>query len=648
MAQGLLLVISVGGALAFAIQVARWPDHPLADMTHVTGWARNIQRDGIEEAYSGVYPESYLIYPPGMAYAYRAAVQLSEGVPPPPGVQPGDWLRLSIKLVAVAGHGALALALFGIVAVAGGRPGGPPLERHRGPPDVSLEQAVAGGRPGGHPLKQPGRTLSARGAFWPAWFAATLYAWNPAALFDAAYWGQGDSLNTTLLVLALGALMVFPGWWPLREGDRWRLGAQAGAVASGAVAGALLATGSLVKPQTWVFLPLVIWIAWRRTGPLGLVATAGAGAAMAWWIVQPWARAGRLADMLSVFVNLPQVMPSVSANAHNLWWLKLPGVAIAVLDWQPVGGFGEWAAPALLTHATVGRLGFGLFALIALLRLTGRISPQLILAAAGYTASAYFMTITQVHENHQFAALPFLAATAALDPWFLLPFATTTLCSFLNMALHDFLIGDAVSGALGWWLPWHEPLALQTANAALNVAGFAVFTVLLLCRPLGEARGWRAGAASPSTAAPEHGARLAPAAARDALSASRALLWRARLVLGAGLALAGGALGALLALLRQPLLAGRLWERLADSARRAGPIEAKLGHNTPTDDLLARAAVDFANLLYTLAGVAAISGTLAAVAGLWWIAMSVDVKRQRPPRATPLSSTRGPAGLRRR
>ena len=77
-------------------------------------------------------------------------------------------------------------------------------------------------------------------------------------------------------------------------------------------------------------------------------------------LVRPWVEAGRLEEMLSVFAGLPQVMPSVSANGHNLWWLKLPGVALAVLDSQPVGGFGEWAAPPLLTHATVGRLGFGL------------------------------------------------------------------------------------------------------------------------------------------------------------------------------------------------------------------------------------------------------------------------------------------------
>ncbi|HEX2326667.1 MAG TPA: hypothetical protein VHQ00_14820, partial [Chloroflexota bacterium] len=42
LAQAVLLLLSVGGALAFSLQVASWPDHPLADMTHTTGWARNI------------------------------------------------------------------------------------------------------------------------------------------------------------------------------------------------------------------------------------------------------------------------------------------------------------------------------------------------------------------------------------------------------------------------------------------------------------------------------------------------------------------------------------------------------------------------------------------------------------------------------
>ena len=526
-------------------------------MTHTTGWARNIQQEGIEAAYSGVYPESYLIYPPGMAHVYRAAVAFSERVAPPPALAGtlagGDWLRYSMKLMPVLGHVALALSLFLVVQPRGGG-------------------------------DEAGR------AFWRGWTAATLYAWNPAALFDSAYWGQGDSLNTACLVLAIGGPRPVPLLVaPQNGGPVAPLGPGGGRRRRGA-AGALLATGSLVKPQTWVFLPLLLWVALRRTGPLGIGALAGAAVVTAQALIRPWVEAGRLEEMLSVFANLPQVMPSVSANGHNLWWLKLPGVALAVFDSQPVGGFGEWAAPPLLTHATVGRLGFGLFALLPLLRLTGPLSPRLVLAGAAYTASAYFMTVTQVHENHQFAAIPLLAATAALDPFFAMPFLTVSLCSFLNMALHDFLVGDALAGALMARLPWQEPPGLADGQRH-----------------------------------PQRGRvrRLYPAASCAAPRArprsARALLWRARFVLLAGLALAGGALGALLAILRDPQLAARLWERLAAQALGSGPVEAHLKRQTAPEDLLARAAVELANLLYALAGVAAIVGAVAAVAGLWWL-----------------------------
>jgi hypothetical protein len=563
-ARAILLLLSVGGALALAMQVAAWPDHPLADMTHVTRWAQNIRDEGLAPAYSGTYPETYLIYPPGMAYVYAGAVGLSERVAPPAWLGGADWLRYSVKLMPVAGHVALALTLFAVCAAAGG--------------------------------------------FWRGWIAATLYAWNPAALFDAAYWGQGDSINTTFLLLAIGALVLFPSWWPLRRDGRWRWQAQLVALAAGAAAGVFLATGSLVKPQTWIFLPLLLWVAFRRTGPLGLGLLCAAGVATALRLVEPWTASGRQEEMLTVFRAVAQVMPSVSANAHNLWWLKLPGVAISVLDWQPVGGFGEWAAPPLLTHATVGRLGFGLCVLLPLLRLTGPLSPRLVLAGAAYTASAYFMTITQVHENHQFAAIPLLAATAALDPWFAIPFAVTTLCSVLNMTVHDFLIGDTVAAALAQHLPWKTPLELQTANATLNVAGFALFTLLLLRRPPGPAQ------------------------------SARALLWRARFVLVAGVLLGGGALGALLAVLRTPELAERLWERVAAGALGTAAVEAHLGLETPPETLLLRAAADFANLLYTLGGVAAITAAVAAVAGSWWLGCAAFTRwrlRDRAPRAGP-------------
>src|ERR687883_98176 len=68
LAQLALVLLSIGGAAALAVQVATWPDHPLADMTHLKWWAQMTHERGVEVAYSGTYPETYVIYPPGMVY----------------------------------------------------------------------------------------------------------------------------------------------------------------------------------------------------------------------------------------------------------------------------------------------------------------------------------------------------------------------------------------------------------------------------------------------------------------------------------------------------------------------------------------------------------------------------------------------------
>jgi hypothetical protein len=130
------------------------------------------------------------------------------------------------------------------------------------------------------------------------------------------------------------------------------------------------------------------------------------------------------------------------------------------------------------------------------------------------------------------------------------------------------------------------------------VAGFALFTLLFLRRPAGPAQ------------------------------AAGALLARARFVLLLGVTLAGGALAAVQALLRTPALLESVWLRLAERALAIGPTEAKLGYKTPEELLLARAALDFANLLFTLAAVAAIVGAVAALAGTWWLLCAWAARRQ--------------------
>ncbi|NDB20168.1 MAG: hypothetical protein EB020_04755 [Proteobacteria bacterium] len=83
-----MIVGSLGGAAMVAWGIVRLPDHPDADISHFMHWTRVIAVRGMDQAYAGVYPDTYLIYPPGSAWVYRGAVELARTVPRPDDLSP--------------------------------------------------------------------------------------------------------------------------------------------------------------------------------------------------------------------------------------------------------------------------------------------------------------------------------------------------------------------------------------------------------------------------------------------------------------------------------------------------------------------------------------------------------------------------------
>jgi Gpi18-like mannosyltransferase len=266
--------------------------------------------------------------------------------------------------------------------------------------------------------------------------AASLYLLNPAALFDVAHWAQPDGAHSLFSVLAIGLLSLGQLIAP------W----------------AAMAMAALAKPQAWALVPLLAIATLRSHGLLGLARGLAAGAAVAVIITLPFLLTGRIPELLSLPGTVSSVMPVVSADAHNLWWL-----IVQSRGQDPL--FIEDSARLLgpLTYRTIaGALVGAVFVLTYWLYWTRRAS---LAEAAALGVLGWFTFTTQAHENHLFFALPLLSLAWPLRRWLLVPFGVISITLFLNMLLHDQLLLEALGSGL------RDPFVerLRLANAALNV-----------------------------------------------------------------------------------------------------------------------------------------------------------------------------------
>ncbi len=259
--------------------------------------------------------------------------------------------------------------------------------------------------------------------------AGAVYVANPALLYDVAHWAQPDGAHSLFSVMAIGSL----SW-------------------------GALSLAALAKPQAWVLVPLLAVATVRERGVRALARGALIGLVVAFVIVLPFLVTGRLGELLSLPDHVSSVMPVVSADAHNLWWIV---TAMRHVDPLFTPDSTRLVGPVTYRIAAAA-LVLAQFVFTYWLYWSRRvILPE----AAALGVLGWFVFTTQAHENHLFFALPLLALALPGRPRLLLIYGLLSLSLLLNMALHDQLLIEALGGDIDdAWL-----IAARQLNAVLNV-----------------------------------------------------------------------------------------------------------------------------------------------------------------------------------
>lgn len=408
--RGWLLAAAIFIASAVvSVAVMELPTNALADVVHYKYWAALVSTQGVAGAYSGTYPETAAIYPPVTMYGYRAAGWIYRRAFDPSfdmaAALQSRELTVLVKLVAVVPHLLAIPVIYGL--------------------------------------------LRRRFGSGPALAAAVAFGLNPAAIFDAAFWGQPDAIHAVLLLIAIYCF----------EEDRPNLGY--------VFVGLAMAT----KPQAWALAPFIAYVSLRRFGLRGTLVGGVVAGVVALLTCLPFLVYGTYWDLLKLPELIAVTMPVASANAHNVWWLVTWGKPDFVLDADPLLGPLTYRHVALALTLLV--MAYGLWCTNSRGR-NGHLS-----AMAAYLAFGWFLVTTRAHENHAFFALPLLVMAAPRSRFHWLMFAAVSTTLFLNMTIHDFGLEGLRASLAGpeFWL-W-----VQLVNAAANVALFLIWSAHLWPRP---------------------------------------------------------------------------------------------------------------------------------------------------------------------
>jgi dolichyl-phosphate-mannose-protein mannosyltransferase len=245
-----------------------------------------------------------------------------------------------------------------------------------------------------------------------ALWAVAAYIFNPAVIFESAYYGQTGAVHSLFMLIGVvGLAEGRPAWG-------W----------------AGLTAGMLTKPQADLFFPLFVFVTAQRYGRRGLVRSLLAAGGTALLMLAPFLLGGTIGEMWARVSRVTDYHPMLSATAHNFWWFASLGDGKASdLLMPPLLDRLGWP---IFTYRWIGLGMVGLAYLLVLARLWWDRSSRGLYLSTAYLFLAFFMLATQIHENHLIPMFSLLLLALPGDRRMQRVYAAFAVTATLNMALH--------------------------------------------------------------------------------------------------------------------------------------------------------------------------------------------------------------------
>lgn len=248
---------------------------------------------------------------------------------------------------------------------------------------------------------------------------ASFVLFNPAFFYNSALWGQVDSIPVFFVLASFYSLLY-----------RKML-----------ILSSILFSLALLSKQTAVIFVPIFFFAIARYCGIRQIYVSVVSILLTFLVTfLPFIGLTKVVSTLDVYstkILTNSVSDYVTYHAFNFWTL--------FVGYEKVHDFNTFLLS--FSYRLWGFVLFGVFSLMALIKVWGEKGPQSVISIAGVVSFAAFLFLTRLHERHLEPALPFLLLIAIQHKKLLPLFIFISFFHFANL-YHD------------WWAPRFDPFVV--------------------------------------------------------------------------------------------------------------------------------------------------------------------------------------------